>query len=229
MGEFNSFGEFFSFMIDGVRLLWDNRLMLRSGIAQTVYIAAISLLLSCIGGLFVGFLRCVKNPVVSFVTRMYLESFRIIPLIVWLFAVFFTLPRLMQGYVGSQTSAIIVFTLWGSAEIGEMVRGALVSLPAIQRESGAALGLSGIQLYRYVLLPQAIRRLMPGVINMATRLIKTTSITTLVGVVELFSRGTQIIERTQEPFAIYTFIFFFFFVLCYPLTLLSRKLEKRAV
>jgi len=214
--------------MDGVRLLFENRAMLIDGMGQTVFIALVALVLSCIGGLLIGFLRCLKSRVVGFVTRAYLESFRIIPLIVWLFAVFFTLPRLMGQYVSSASSVIVVFTLWGSAEMGEMVRGALLSLPAIQRESGTALGLSGLQLYRYVLLPQAVRRLMPGVINMATRLIKTTSITTLVGVIEIFSRGTQIIERTREPFAIYVFIFFFFFFLCYPLTLWSRHLEKKS-
>jgi len=135
----------------------------------------------------------------------------------------------MGGYVSSASSAIIVFTLWGSAEIGEIVRGALKSLPVIQRESGTALGLSGIQLYRYILLPQAFRRMLPGVINMSTRLIKTTSITTLVGVMEIFSRGTQIIQRTGESFVIYIFIFFFFFALCYPLTLWSRYLERKAM
>lgn len=214
--------------MDGVNLLWENRLMLMDGMGQTIYVAMVSLLLSFIGGLMVGFLRSQKNPIMRFVTRFYLECFRIIPLIVWLFVVFFTLPRLLGQYVSSTTSVILVFTLWGAAEMGEMVRGALQSLPVIQRESGRALGLSYIQLYRYVLLPQAIRRLLPGVINMATRLIKTTSITTMVGVVEIFSRGTQIIERTREPFAIYVFIFFFFFVLCYPLTLWSRHLEKKS-
>ena len=213
----------------GVEMIWDNRALLLNGMAQTVYIAAMSLILSCLGGLAVGFLRCLNIPPVRFITRVYLESFRIIPLIVWLFAAFFTLPRLMGFYVSGSTAAIFVFTLWGAAEMGEMVRGALQSLPAIQRESGTALGLSNLQLYRYVLLPQALRRLMPGVINMATRLIKTTSITTLVGVIEIFARGTQIIERTREPFAIYVFIFIFFFLLCYPLTLWSRHLEKKAV
>lgn len=214
--------------MDGVNLLWDNRQMLLDGMQATVYVAVISLLLSIAGGLVVGFLRCIKNPVVAFITRFYLEIFRIIPLIVWLFVVFFTLPRMMGQYVSSSTSVILVFTLWGSAEIGEMVRGALLSLPPIQRESGTALGLNQVQLFRYVLLPQAIKRLLPGVINMATRLIKTTSITTLVGVIEIFARGTQIIQRTEEPFAIYVFIFFFFFILCWPLSLLSRHLEKKA-
>ena len=213
----------------GLELIWENRVMLIDGMAQTVYVAVVALVLSCLGGLVVGFFRCLKNPLVRFVTRFHLECFRIIPLIVWLFAAFFTLPRMMGHAVSGTTAAIMVFTIWGSAEMGEMVRGALQSLPVIQRESGTALGLSGLQLYRYVLLPQAIRRLLPGVINMATRLIKTTSMTTLVGVIEIFARGTQIIERTREPFAIYVFIFIFFFLLCYPLTLWSRHLEKKAV
>jgi polar amino acid transport system permease protein len=215
--------------MEGIELLWQNRHILFSGMQQTVYIAAFALMLSILGGMVVGFLRIIKNPILVTITRAYLEAFRIIPLIVWLFAAFFTLPRLMGQYVSGTTSAILVFTLWGSAEIGEMVRGALQSLPAIQRESGTALGLSSSQLFMNVLLPQALRRLMPGVINMATRLIKTTSITTLVGVIEIFARGTQIIERTQESFAIYVFIFFFFFFLCYPLTVWSRHLEKKTV
>ena len=113
--------------MDGLRLIFENRAMLFDGMVQTVFIAMISLLLSCLGGLLVGFLRCLKNPIIGFISRAYLEFFRIIPLIVWLFAIFFTLPRLMGQYVSSSTSAILVFTLWGSAEMGEMVRGALQS------------------------------------------------------------------------------------------------------
>ena len=207
-------------------IIIENWSLLLDGMLQTIYIAIVSLILSLIGGMIIGYLRYQKNLVIRFITRIYLECFRIIPLIVWLFAVFFTLPRLMGQSISSQLSVILVFTLWGSAEMGEMVRGALNSLPLIQRESAFALGLSNGKTYRYVLLPQAFKRLLPSIINMATRLIKTTSITTIVGVLEIFNRGAQIIDRTGEPFAIYVFIFFFFFLLCYPLTLWSTKLEK---
>ena len=213
--------------MEGLSFLWSERVMLLDGMWQTIYIAMISLAFSLLGGLVVGFLRSLRNPILGFITRFYLEAFRIIPLIVWLIAAVFIIPRLAGGYVGISTSVIIVFVLWGSAEMGEMVRGALESLPKIQKESGLALGLSNMQLYTYILIPQAFRRMLPGVINMATRLIKTTAITTMAGVVEIFSRGMQIVERTGEPFAIYVFIFFFFFALCYPLTLYSRYLEKR--
>lgn len=210
-------------------ILWYDRILLTDGVISTVYIAFMSLILSLIGGTLFGFLRVIKNPVVHFITTIYLEAFRIIPLLVWLFVVFFTIPRFMGGGFSGPTAAILVFTAWGSAEMGEMLRAALVSLPNIQRESAVALGLSPFQTFFYVLVPQAFKRMIPGVINMATRLIKTTSITTLVGVMELFARGGQIIQRTHEPFAVYVFIFFFFFFLCYPLTLLSRYLERRGV
>ena len=210
----------------GLNTIIQNWSLLLDGMLQTIYIAVASLIFSLIGGMIVGYLRYQKNPILRFITRIYLEIFRIIPLIVWLFVVFFTLPRIMGQSISGQASAILVFTLWGSAEMGEMVKGALNSLPIIQRESAFALGLSNGMAYRYVLLPQAFKRLLPSVINMATRLIKTTSITTIVGVLEIFNRGGQIIDRTGEPFAIYVFIFFFFFILCYPLTLLSAKLER---
>lgn len=214
--------------LNWLQFLWSERILLADGIIQTVHVSALALFFSVLGGLFVGFLRCIPSKVSRVITRSYLESFRIIPLIVWLFAAFFTLPRIMGRGFDSHTSAILVFTLWGSAEIGELVKGALQSLPKIQRESGLALGLSGTQLYIYILIPQAIRRLIPGVINMATRIIKTTSMLDFVGVIELVARGRQIIERTVQPFIIWTFVFFFFFFLCYPLTLWSRHLELKA-
>lgn len=210
-------------------ILWYDRILLIDGVISTVHIAFMSLILSLFGGIIFGFLRVIKNPISFFITTIYLEAFRIIPLIVWLFAVFFTIPRFMGGGFSGPVAAILVFTAWGSAEMGEMLRAALVSLPKIQKESAASLGLDPLQTFFYVLVPQAFKRMMPGVINMATRLIKTTSITTLVGVMELFARGGQIIQRTHEPFAIYVFIFFFFFFLCYPLTLLSRYLERKGV
>lgn len=212
-----------------IAFLWSERLMISDGIVQTVYVSVLALWFSVLGGLVVGFLRCVPSKIIGFITRVYLEAFRMIPLIVWLFAAFFMLPRFMGRGFSSHTSAIWVFTLWGSAEIGELVKGAIQSLPKIQRESGLALGLGTTQLYLYVLIPQAIKRLIPGVINMATRIIKTTSMLDFVGVIELVARSRQIIERTGESLIMWTFVFFFFFVLCYPLTLWSRHLEKKLV
>lgn len=215
--------------VNWLQFLWSERILITDGIVQTMIVSAQALVYSILGGLVIGFLRCIPRRVVGLITRVFLEAFRIIPLIVWLFAAFFLLPRFMGRGFSSHTAAILVFTLWGSTEIGELVKGALESLPKIQRESGWALGLSTPQLYVYILIPQAIRRLIPGVINMATRVIKTTSMLDFIGVIEVVARSRQIIERTVEPFIMWTFVFFFFFFLCYPLTLWSRHLERQVV
>lgn len=211
----------------GLSLVWQERSLLLDGIWQTLHIATLSLLFSLLAGLVLGFLRYIKNPIIDLMARFHLESFRIIPLMVWLFATFFTLPTFFGFRISGHNAAILVFSLWGAAEMGEMVRGALISLPKIQKESGTALGLSGIQLFVYILLPQALRRLLPGIINMSSRLIKTSSMASLVGVIDVIRRGVQIIERTAQPLAIYTFIFFLFFFLCWPLSLFSQHLEKK--
>jgi polar amino acid transport system permease protein len=135
-------------------------------------------------------------------------------------------------HLDGELVAVIVFSLWGAAEMGDIVRGALESLPKHQTESGKALGLSFWQLYRFVLLPQATRRLLPGAINLSTRMVKTTSLVVMIGVIDVVKVGQQIIERSilKEPtasFWIYGFIFILYFIICYPLSILSKKLEAK--
>ena len=129
-------------------------------------------------------------------------------------------------------SAVIVFTLWGTAEMGDLVRGALISIPAHQYESGAALGLTKGQIFLYIVIPQTLRRLIPLAINLTTRMIKTTSLIVMIGVVEVLKVAQQIIEanRYTVPDAalwIYGTIFFLYFLACWPISLLASWLEKR--
>lgn len=212
--------------MDVLSFLWDERYLLIDGLTSTLHIAALSLIFSVLGGFLVGFISNIPNPVITFIARVHLESFRIIPLMVWLFFGFFTLRTEFGINLSAYGAIILVFTLWGSAEMGELVRGALQSLPVIQKESGTALGLTQFQLFRYILLPQAIRRLLPGIINMATRLIKTSSMAIWLGITEVVTRGRQIIERTGESFVIWAFIFFLFFFICWPLSIWARHLEQ---
>ena len=112
------------------------------------------------------------------------------------------------------------------------MRGALISIPKHQYDSSAALGLTGIQIYRYIIIPQTLRRLIPLAINLVTRMIKTTSLIVLIGVVEVLKVGQQIIEasRYTAPSAalwIYGTVFFLYFIVCFPISKLSGKLEKR--
>ena len=126
----------------------------------------------------------------------------------------------------------IVFILWGTAEMGDLVRGALISIPKNQYESAEALGLSRRQMYRFIIIPQSLRRLLPPAINLFTRIIKTTSLVVLIGVVEMLKTGQQIIEanRYTAPDAalwIYAAIFFLYFLACYPLSRMAAYLEKK--
>ena len=129
------------------------------------------------------------------------------------------------------TASVLVFTLWGGAEMGDLVRGALIAIPRHQYESAYALGLSPRQTMRRVILPQTLRALAPPAVNLITRMVKTTSLVVLIGVVEVLKVGQQIIDanRFNYPTAslwIYGLIFALYFLICWPISLLSRHMEK---
>ena len=165
-------------------------------------------------------------------SRIYLEFIRIMPQLVLLFIVYFGLARNFNINISGELSAIIVFTLWGTAEMGDLVRGSITSLPRHQFESGRALGLTNGQLYTYVIIPQVLRRLLPQAINLVTRMIKTTSLVVLIGVVEVTKVGQQIIDSNRltiptASFWIYGTILILYFAICYPISKLSTYLENR--
>lgn len=198
---------------------------------MTIKISLISVLISIILGILLGMVMNMKNPVTKIITKIYLEFIRIMPQLVLLFLVYFGLTKAFQINLSGQLAAVIVFVLWGTAEMGDLVRGSLSSIPIHQYESGKAIGLTSLQIYRYIIIPQTVRRLVPLAINLVTRMIKTTSLIVLIGVVEVVKVGQQIIEasRLSVPSAalwIYGVIFLLYFLTCYPISLLSTKLEK---
>lgn len=211
----------------GFELLWQAAPQLAVGAGRTLAIAGGGIVLASVLGLAYGIGRSLRRPWLDLLLRGYLELFRAIPVLVWLYLGFFGLPLLLGIDLPAFWCAVLVLGLWGATEIGEVVRGALASLPSGQREAGLAIGLDTAQLYRWVLLPQGIKRLTPGVINVHTRIIKTSSLAVLIGVVDVTKVSQQIIERTYESVTLYGFLFVFFFLLCYPLSCASRALERR--
>ena len=217
----------------GIRVLFmgDNFARLLSGLWVTVRISLISVVLSIILGVLLGMVMTIKNPVTKALTKIYLEFVRIMPQLVLLFLVYFGLTKSFGINLSGEASSIIVFTIWGTAEMGDLVRGALISIPKHQYESGEAIGLNKIQIYRYIII-QTLRRLIPLAINLTTRMIKTTSLIVLIGVVEVMKVAQQIIEanRYTAPDAalwIYGTIFFLYFIVCWPISLLAGRLEKK--
>ncbi|MNW37911.1 Octopine transport system permease protein OccM [compost metagenome] len=218
----------------GIEVLFEGSNMERllGGLLVTIEISFISIVLGTILGLFMGLLRTIELKFLRFILRLYLELFRIIPILVWLYVVYFGFTPLFDIHISGEVTSILVFSLWGAAEIGDIVRGALESMPKHQMESAKALGLSSGQIYRYILIPQAVRRMLPGSINLATRMVKTTSLVVLIGVIEVVKIGQQIIElgvikAPSASFWVYGFIFILYFLVCYPLSVISRRFERR--
>ncbi|NDJ26883.1 amino acid ABC transporter permease [Campylobacter sp. MIT 12-8780] len=204
---------------------------LLEGLLITLEISAVSIIISSVGGLFMGVIYNLKNPFINAFCRFCLEFVRVMPLIVWLFVIYFGLSRWFGLNLSAVSAAILVFSIWGVFEMMDLVRAALQSIPKHQYESAASLALNTYELYTFVILPQALRRLTPASINLLTRMIKSTTFAFLIGAVELVKVGQQIIEfhhsNVYASFVIYGIIFFIYFLLCYPLSWYSQILEKK--
>ncbi len=202
------------------------------GLWTSVWIAALSLLIGLVLGTLLGILRTLPNKTIRFILRAYLEFFRIVPTIVLLYLVYYILPRSLHINWQANWMAVLAFSLWVSAEFSDIVRGAIESVPVTQKESGQALGLSSSQLFRYVLLPQAMQLELPATINLATRVIKTTSLLMLISIMDVIAIGQQIIEANNQQypsavFWIYGLIFILYFAIDYPLSLWAKRLAAK--
>lgn len=222
-------------MLDsGISVLFmgHNFLRLLGGLWVTLRISLIAVVLSMPLGILFGMFMTLRNPVSRTVSRIYLEFVRIMPQLVLLFIAYFGVTRAFGWNLSAEASAILVFTLWGTAEMGDLVRGALISIPKHQYESATALGLSRIQTFLFIIIPQTLRRLIPLTINLTTRMIKTTSLVVLIGMTEVLKVGKQIIDanRFTHPTAalwVYGVIFLLYFFACWPISLLAKNLERR--
>ncbi len=215
-----------------VLLKGTNFLRLLGGLWVAVRISLISVVISMPLGIIMGILMTMKNPILKAVLRVYLEFIRIMPQLVLLFLVFFGTTRWFGINISGELAAVIVFSLWGTAEMGDLVRGAIISIPKHQYESSEALGLTPSQTYFYIIIPQAVRRLIPLSINLVTRMIKTTSLILMIGVVEVLKVAQQIIEANRmssanAAFGIYLTVFLLYFIVCWPISMGARVLEKR--
>lgn len=218
----------------GIDVLFKGNNMLRilGGLWVSVRISIISVLISIVLGLFIGVLMTSRNRVLRAVLRIYLEIVRIMPQMVLLFIVYFGTTRVFGINMSAEISAILVFVFWGTAEMGDLVRGSIKSIPVIQYESAYALGLNKFQVYFYVILPQTVRRLIPLSINLVTRMIKTTSLVMMIGMVEVLKVGQQIIEANRKTspnaaFGIFAVVMLLYFIVCWPISRLAAALEKR--
>ncbi len=202
----------------------------------TVLLAVASVAISVFVGVLFGLLLCLPAGRLATPTRWlltaYLQLFRGLPTIVTLFIVFFVAPSLGLQ-LASFWAAVVGLSLWGSANVMEVVRGAIRSIPTAQSEAASALGFGWVGVMRWVLLPQAITRMIPPVVNLLVDLIQATTLASLIGVVEVLQKSRQVVEFYQlssgsgHAAPIFGGVLLVFFVICYPLTLLAGRIERR--
>ncbi|WRC95183.1 amino acid ABC transporter permease [Helicobacter pylori] len=216
----------------GVLLELDNLKRLLEGFETTLLIALSSAVISIVVGMLLGSLMAFGSQIVVLVCRVYLESIRIIPLLAWLFIVYFGLASWFDLHISAVLASIIVFSLWGGAEMMDLTRGVLTSVSKHQVESALALGMDSKKVIFNVIFPQSFLSLLPSSLNLFTRMIKTTALVSLIGAIDLLKVGQQIIELNllrmpNASFVVYGVILMFYFSLCYSLSLYSSHLEKK--
>jgi len=212
--------------------------MLHEGLKNTLRIAVFALIGSTVIGILVGTLMTIRFRPLQALLRLYVEVWRGLPIIVTIFLVYYALPTTpyIHHRFGAFTGAAIGLSLWGSAQVAEATRGAVQSIPHEQHEAAAALGFGWLGRHVSVILPQAMRRLLPPLVSLLANVIQNTTIASLIGVTELLATGQRSIERLQfeagadsHAFAIYGAVMVAFFCISFPVTRLAIFLERRLV
>jgi His/Glu/Gln/Arg/opine family amino acid ABC transporter permease subunit len=226
--------------------------MLHTGLKNTLVIAGVSVALSVIVGVVLGTLLTIRFLPLRGAIRFYIELWRGLPIIVTIFILFFGLPTLADETgiealrLDEIKAAILGLALWGSAQIAEATRGAVQSIPREQHEAASALGFGWLGRHANVILPQALRRLLPPLVSLSVNIIQNSTLAQILGVPELLETAERSTERLSFPtvdpetlevegggdnhaFEIYAAVMVIFFIISFPLTRLAAYLERRLV
>ena len=216
------------------------RYMFETGLRNTLRVAVISVVASVVIGVVLGTLITIRFWPLRSLIRVYIEVWRGLPIIVTLFIVHFGVPAFGDRFSFNEfTSGTITLALWGSAQIAEATRGAVQSIPRAQHEAASALGFGWLGRHRHVILPLALRRLIPPLVSLVVGIILNTTLIQVIGGSELLETAEQSYERLGSPppvglldphaFEILAAVAAVFFVMCFPLTRLAAYLERRLV
>jgi len=216
------------------------RYILEVGLPATLRVSAVSVVGATVVGIVLGTLLTLDAALARILTRGYVEVFRGLPILVTVFMVYFGLPSINPELEFSPlTATAIALILWGSAQVAEATRGAVQSIPREQHEAAAALGFGWVGRHRSVILPQALRRLLPPLVSLLVNIIQNSTLAAVIGGIELLQAGKAQTERLTfyppagigeiHAFEIFAFVALLFFLISFPLTRLAAYLEKRLV
>ncbi|MGA3031415.1 MAG: amino acid ABC transporter permease [Candidatus Limnocylindrales bacterium] len=210
-------------------VVWESRGILLHGFAVTLELSAIAIVGGGIVGLVVAVIRFARVPVVGPILRVYINIGRGTPLLMQLFFIFFGFPYFGIN-IDAFAAAVIALVAYTGAYVAEIVRSGLESVHRGQRDAALSLGLSFPQMMRRVVIPQAGIVALPPLVGLFIGVIKDTSLTTIIGYNELMNVSQSIVARAPNAiFTVYVVLAALYFIVCYPLSLLASRLERRAL
>ena len=201
--------------------------LLLTGAAVTVQITALSVLIGIIIGLFVGIARISTYRIIHLVAAVYVDFLRGTPLLVQIFLVYFALPVVTGQRIDPFVAAIAACSINSSAYVAEIFRAGIQSIDAGQMEAGRSLGMSWLQTMRYIIVPQAARRVIPPLGNEFIALLKDSSLVSVIGFEELTRRGQLIIARTYASLEIWLCVAIIYLAMTVSISRLVAWLERR--
>ncbi|MFK5923730.1 MAG: amino acid ABC transporter permease [Verrucomicrobiota bacterium] len=209
---------------------WDKiypyRWNLLRGWGTTITISAFALVLSSLIGALLVIGQLGKSRPTRILSQLYVELIRSTPLLVQILIIYYMIAH-AAGLQSEWLVGVLVLSLFSGAYLSEIFRGGIQSIPKSQIESARSIGLTGIQIYRFVIIPQAIRRILPAVTGQFANLIKDSSLLYVIGLREFMMQAKEVNAMTYATFESYIPLAIGYLILTLPLSLLSRHLEKR--
>lgn len=197
------------------------------GLGFTLLFTVVTIVLGLAIGLAVGLARLSPNRLVNWPVVAYVELFRCTPLLVQLVWFYYAFPVIIGVQMPANVAGGLVLALYTGAFYAEIFRGGIVSIEAGQWDAARSLGLRPWQTLRTVILPQAIRRMLPPFINQSVIQLKNTSLVSVIAVPDLLYQGELITAATYRPLEVYTIVAILYFVVLFPATLLAQAVERR--
>lgn len=200
---------------------------LLSGLGITLSISLISISLSLIIGFFIAIPSLSENKSIRSLNLIYIQFFRAIPLLVLLLWVYYGLPVVFNISIGAFMAGIISLALSDSAFEAEIFRAGLQSVGTGQRDAAKSIGLNKYQEMRYIILPQAIRVILPAIGNQFIYVLKMSSLVSIIGLADLTRKANELVVNVYRPLEVYTFLVFEYLILILIISYLLRKFEKK--
>ncbi len=196
------------------------------GLWMTIAVSGLSLVAGTLIGFLWGIIRASRGRVLKHVIGAWVDMVRGTPFLVQVFIIFFILPE-FGIHLEAFPAAVIALTNLAACFICEIVAAGIESVPTGQKEAATSTGLSGLQQLRYVILPQAMRVILPPLVGQYVLLIKDSSVVSAIGVVDVTRVGWLTVQRVPQGLLVFGLVALLYFAICYPLIRLSNNLEKR--